>query len=103
MLEFLGTPVAQEIVSILLLVWGLTWELVAMWRSAKKGHWVWFILIFAVQMFGAVSIVFAILGSFGILPIVYMFFFSRFRVEKNKITFDKWKFNKGKEISKSKK
>ena len=44
---------------IILILWELVWKLIAMWKSAKNNHLVWFICI-------------GIINSIGILPIVYI-------------------------------
>lgn len=90
MFEFLSTPTAQMVISIAILIWGIVWTLLAMWKSAVKKHWIWFILIFAVWFVGNLSIVLAIIGSFGLLAILYFFVLSRFKIEDNKVLFEKW-------------
>ncbi|MFC2044743.1 DUF5652 family protein [Chloroflexota bacterium] len=48
------------------LVWELVWKGIALWRAGKNGHKVWFIAIL-------------IFNTIGILPIVYIFGFSKKR------------------------
>ena len=102
MFEFLATPIGQEVISILVLVWGITWELLAMWKAAKKSHWPWFILLFLVGLFSYISLPFTIAGTFGAVAILYFFVFSRFKFEKNKLIFETWK-NKNKKKDAKKK
>lgn len=102
MFEFLGTPLAQEILGITLLVWGFVWELLAMWKAARKGQWIWFIIIFIAELLGTFSLVLAIIGSFGVLAILYFYIFSRFRFEEKGLVFEKWG-NKSKKESLGKK
>lgn len=52
---------------LVLAIWDSTWKALGLWKSAKKGHLVWFVFIF-------------IINSLGILPILYIFIFS----ERNK-------------------
>ena len=45
-----------------ILIWTVAWKAVASWKAARKGHLLWFVLFF-------------IVNTAGILPIVYIFFF----------------------------
>jgi hypothetical protein len=45
-------------------VWSAIWKLVALWKSARKGHMTWFIIL-------------AIVNTIGILEILYIFVFSK--------------------------
>jgi len=49
---------------ILLAVWSIPWKVIALWRSARNGHKVWF----AFLMF---------CNTIGILEIIYIFGFSK--------------------------
>jgi hypothetical protein len=51
----------------LVIAWELAWKGVALWRAGRNGHLAWFICLF-------------IFNTVGILPIIYIFAFSR-RVE----------------------
>ena len=42
-----------------LVVWEAVWKLIALWKSAKNNHPVWFIII-------------AITSTLGIIPIIYL-------------------------------
>jgi len=44
---------------VILSIWSSVWKIIAMWKSAKNNHLVWFIAI-------------AIVNSVGILPIIYI-------------------------------
>jgi methionyl-tRNA synthetase len=44
-------------------LWTIPWKGVALWKSAKKGHLIWFIALF-------------LINSLAILEIIYIFFFS---------------------------
>ena len=48
----------------LLIVWEAAWKGVALWRAGRNAHLVWFICIF-------------IFNTVGILPIIYIFAFSK--------------------------
>ena len=48
---------------IVILIWSTAWKLLALWKSARKSHLVWFIVL------GLVNLV-------GILEILYIFVFS---------------------------
>jgi len=46
-----------------ILVWSLVWKGLALWKSARKSHIVWFIVLLVVN-------------TIGILEILYIFIFS---------------------------
>ena len=48
----------------LAVVWEVAWKGVALWRAGRNAHLVWFICLF-------------IFNTLGILPIVYIFAFSK--------------------------
>lgn len=56
--SFLLEP-AFIILIVILSIWDAVWKLIALWKSARNNHLVWFICI-------------AIINSVGILPIVYI-------------------------------
>lgn len=56
----------------IVLVWIITWKLIALWESARKGHIIWFIAI-------------AFINTVGILEILYIFVFSKLGVVKHKV------------------
>jgi hypothetical protein len=53
----------------IIFVWVAVWKLIALWKSARKGHVVWFILL-------------AIINTMGVLEILYIFVFSKLGVVK---------------------
>ena len=52
------------LVTSLVVVWSMAWKGVALWRTGRNAHLGWFIALF-------------IINSLGILPIIYIFAFSR--------------------------
>ncbi|MCK4997353.1 hypothetical protein KAS08_03535 [Candidatus Pacearchaeota archaeon] len=46
------------------LFWTIIWKGIAAWKAARKGHLSWFVAFF-------------ILNTFGILPILYIFFLNK--------------------------
>ena len=48
----------------LAMVWSLTWKGIALWKAGRNGHLAWFIVLF-------------LINTLGILPIIYIFAFSR--------------------------
>ena len=50
----------------LLIAWEMVWKGIALWRAGRNAHLVWFICVF-------------ILNTLGILPIIYIFGFSKKR------------------------
>jgi len=55
---------------IVILLWSAVWKLIALWKSARNNSLIWFIVI-------------AITNTVGILPILYIFVFSK--MSDNKI------------------
>ncbi|HLC54341.1 MAG TPA: DUF5652 family protein [Candidatus Nanoarchaeia archaeon] len=49
---------------VLVLLWTFAWKGVAWWKSARRGHLIWFVLFF-------------IIHTMGILEILYIFLFSK--------------------------
>jgi len=57
----LGTPLWFLITII---IWSAIWKLTALWKSARRNHLVWFIVL-------------AIINTVGILEILYIYVFSK--------------------------
>ncbi len=53
---------------IAVVAWTIPWKAVALWRSARSGQRIWFVLML-------------ILNTLGILEIIYIFIFSKKRRE----------------------
>lgn len=51
-------------VLIIALVWSLAWKAIALWKSARNKHLVWFVMLL-------------IINTMGILEILYIFLFSK--------------------------
>lgn len=53
------------LVALLLLVvaWDIAWKAISMWKAARNGHTAWYVCLL-------------IFNTVGILPIIYVFFFS---------------------------
>ena len=49
---------------VLDLIWEAVWKGIALWRAARNGHLIWFICVL-------------IFNTLGILPIIYIFIFSK--------------------------
>lgn len=62
-----------------ILIWTIIWKAVASWKAARKGHLLWFVVFF-------------IVNTAGILPMIYIFFFQNMKFVKKK----------GKNVSKKK-
>ncbi len=54
------------LVLILAMIWDVIWKAIALWRSARNKQLVWFIFLL-------------IVNSVGILPIIYIVWFSKKR------------------------
>jgi hypothetical protein len=51
---------------LIALIWGSVWKFLALWKAARKGSVVWFVL-------------FAFVNTIGILEILYIFIFSEMK------------------------
>ena len=56
---------------IVFLIWSSVWKILALWKAAKKKSLVWFIVL-------------ALVGTCGILEILYILVFSEMKFNKNK-------------------
>ena len=66
--EFLGLPIWLLVIVV---VWSLIWKGLALWKSARKKHLIWFIIILVVN-------------TIGILEILYIFLFSKINLADKK-------------------
>ncbi|MFA5420425.1 MAG: DUF5652 family protein [Patescibacteria group bacterium] len=55
------------LIVFLLILWTIPWKAVALWKSARSGHKVWFIVLMFVN-------------TLAILDILYIFFFNKKKV-----------------------
>jgi hypothetical protein len=60
------------IIIIVVMLWELIWKGVALWKCGRNNHLIWFIFIL-------------IFNTAGILPIIYIVFFSKKKAIKKKI------------------
>lgn len=66
-LSLIATSLGISIwLTVVLLAWSMVWKLLALWKSARKGSVAWFIVL-------------AIINTVGILPILYIFWFSEMK------------------------
>ena len=72
--DYLGISVeiAMALMAVII-VWETVWKGIALWKSAKKNHLVWFV---AILLFNTV----------GILPILYVYIFSKIDLKDGKIS-----------------
>jgi len=61
---FLGLPPNIGIVLLILGIWELIWKGIALWKAARNNHKTWYIAIL-------------IINTIGILPILYIYVFSK--------------------------
>lgn len=63
--QTIGAWLAQNAwIFTILLVWSVAWKGLALWKAARKGDKVWYILLLVVN-------------TIGILEILYVFYFSK--------------------------
>ena len=76
MAEYLTAISEQLGISIWLLVvvfiWSFVWKLLGLWKSARKNSVVWFIVL-------------AVFNTVGILPILYIFVFSKMKPKAKQV------------------
>lgn len=74
-MAYLGEISSQLGISLWLLVvillWSFVWKFLALWKSARKNHLIWFI-------------VFALVNTVGILEILYIYVFSESKPKAEK-------------------
>jgi methionyl-tRNA synthetase len=65
-MDLQGTPLADinPVIIALALVWSLVWKGIALWKASQLSHKKWFIVIF-------------LINTFGILEIIYLYFVAR--------------------------
>jgi len=61
---FFPNVAVMWLVTSLAVAWSMGWKGVALWRAGRNSHLVWFIVLF-------------IVNTLGILPIIYIFAFSK--------------------------
>ncbi|MEN7982073.1 MAG: DUF5652 family protein [Nanoarchaeota archaeon] len=76
------------VILVAILLWSTVWKLLGLWKSARKGSIIWFIII-------------ALTNTIGILPILYIYVFSK--IDWNKFTKVKQKKKAKKKKAKRKK
>jgi hypothetical protein len=54
------------ILFVIMLIWSAIWKYIALWKSGRNNHLVWFII-------------FALVNTVGILEILYIFVFSKMK------------------------
>ena len=69
-IEQMGFPAGFVWLFIIIFAWSYIWKLLALWKSARKGSAVWFIIL-------------ALLNTVGILEILYIFVFSEIKMKKS--------------------
>jgi len=65
-LNLIGIPIWLFVIAT---IWSLVWKGLALWKSAKLNSPIWFILIL-------------VFNTMGILEILYIFLFSKIKLEK---------------------
>ena len=70
----------------------MVWVLLAMWKSAKKNHAGWFLVVFLslISWYLYPGIITTIIGLFAVIPILYFFILSRIDFKGNRLVFEKW-------------
>lgn len=65
----LGISMGMLVFFLLISIWSAIWKLLALWKSARKGSIVWFLVL-------------GITNTVGILPIFYIYVFSKMAKKK---------------------
>ncbi|MBQ6154888.1 hypothetical protein IJJ27_03295 [bacterium] len=61
----LGSYIPLPVILVFLFLWTFIWKAMALWRSARKGHLFWFVILLLVS-------------TFGLLDIAYYYYLSRY-------------------------
>ena len=56
---------------VVIMLWSLAWKLAALWKSARKGSLIWFVIL-------------GVVNTVGILEILYIFVFSEMNLDSKK-------------------
>ena len=62
----IGIPIY---VAMIILLWSLVWKAIALWKAARNNSLSWFIALL-------------VLNTLGILPILYIYIFSKMKAKK---------------------
>ena len=65
-----GLEGIHPVLLFLIIAWTLAWKGVALWKSSKLNHKVWFVVLLVVN-------------TVGILEIIYIFLFSKINMDKD--------------------
>lgn len=57
---------------VIIVIWSAVWKVLALWKAARKGSWVWFIILIFVN-------------TVGILEILYLFVFSEMKHKRKAV------------------
>lgn len=63
-INYFFSSITAQIIFLLLSLWSLIWKGIALWKSARNNQRNWFIALL-------------IINTFGILEIIYIFYFSK--------------------------
>ena len=86
--NFLGISIRSTIILLAVIgIWSLAWKGIALWKSSQKKQLTWFIILL-------------IINTMGILEILYIFIFSKIKLDNRK---KRTNLIKTKSIKKSKK
>ena len=66
-------PAFAGVALVILLVWSLVWKGLALWRAAKRGDKIWFVVLL-------------IVNTVGILEIIYLFFVAHAKLSDFKMS-----------------
>lgn len=69
----LSIPQINPLILLPLIIWIYAWKGVALWKAARNSEKKWFVALL-------------ILNTLGILPIIYIFFFSRKKISQTNQT-----------------
>lgn len=69
--DYLGISVEWVIFLFLIIsIWSLIWKGLALWKSARKNHLIWFVILLFIN-------------TIGILEILYIYVFSEMKFDKS--------------------
>lgn len=62
-MDQLQTLLNNQPLFLLILVWSLVWKGLALWRAAKRGDKIWYIVMMVVNLLGLVEIIYLLVTN----------------------------------------
>lgn len=60
--SFEGIGVSLAIIIVLIVIWSVFWKALALWKAARKGEKIWFIILLIVNTCGILQIIYLLIN-----------------------------------------